>query len=783
MDLAVTEGIHSTDNYDHCLCSTDEGRGCWTAWAAFGRAGSRVFARRFDGQRLLPTERLSDTDRMQAQPVCLPQGEGTAFVWLEKGDNAYHVFARHHDGAALGPGECLHDLPLGAKPWALTAAVDARGDLWVAWEQSVTGRCTIEVARRGSDAAQFALGTLSRYNYRPQLVSLADAGVYVAWDSYVDVAYRVHGCAIGPDGPGDAEPISRAPNWQNRVCLCRDTDGDLWAVWVWTQDVMWRGSIIQQRFALRGARRRAGEWRPLVGPDGGPDIAPLNYGLLTDFTSPPQLGHMGRRLHPMLVAAADRGVWLLHEAKEDDSVSTLSSRGRLSARRSLDGEWSEPVEVAVGQVHYALPHDETVAEEVFLLARDIDVDELHLGRAALSLQLPRVPARARSVDRSGWQDITLPLPAPTGEPEPNRLPGQSGCYELLWGDFHCHSAMSIEMEGEPDELAHYARDKAGLHALTVSDNDHFWNKFTRNNQRYLKDYEWDHVLGNAKVTDEPGRFAMFPGYEMTIGGNCDAERDHRSIMADDDEMAMDNLHLSDPHYSAHRLGPRSLNKDVAECIAWAKERGYLALVHPHNGMWNLTDLDAEWDVDVCAGWMRNIEHFDCIFDRLDEGHAFGFSGSGDSHYRNPGFNGAVTGLWAEGVTRAAVLDALKQRRCYATAGQRLVVEFTIDDCMMGSSLRVRHDPMLKWRVAGEGQEYILRVHRDGRLMHEESFFGETEGGVREHRFLAYRPGRHYYYLEIASPEPVPDYPSNVAHALGARAWTSPIWVEAAGRAL
>ena len=86
--------------------------------------------------------------------------------------------------------------------------------------------------------------------------------------------------------------------------------------------------------------------------------------------------------------------------------------------------------------------------------------------------------------------------------------------------------------------------------------------------------------------------------------------------------------------------------------------------------------------------------------------------------------------------------------------------------------------MLKWRVVGEaGREYILRIHRDGRLMHDDRFIGHTRGERKEFQLRRYRPGRHYYHLEVLSPEPVPQYPGNVAHARGAKAWSTPIWVE------
>ena len=135
------------------------------------------------------------------------------------------------------------------------------------------------------------------------------------------------------------------------------------------------------------------------------------------------------------------------------------------------------------------------------------------------------------------------------------------------------------------------------------------------------------------------------------------------------------------------------------------------------------------------------------------------------------------------------------------------MEFTVNGHMVGNAFAVRpdpdrpppdpympkggasiprahpgaaEDPLLEWRVVGEDQEYILRVLRDGRLIHDERFFRETHGTLKEYRLCQYRPGRHYYHLEVHPPEPIPQYPANVAHAMGAKGWTTPIWVDAEG---
>ena len=720
---------------------------------------------------------------MQARPLCVPIPTGTTFVWFEKVGHTYAIWGRRDNGGELTKPAMLHALPEGAKPWELQAQSDESGSLWLTWAQAVKGKNTVEVLRVAPDGSekQFSVTAASAYNHRPRMVALSEGDIYLIWDAYARGTYDVYGCSIAPSGPSDVAKISRDAVWENKSTICRDRDGSLWAVWVRCQDVMWRDSVIHQRFSLRGARYDGHTWEPLIGSEGEGegDIASLNYGLLTDFSVHPQLGHMGRRLHPILKSAAAGGVWLFYGAKADQGSFTLESKGRLCAQRCVGGKWSEPSNVIEGNVFYELPHNGTVGEEVYLLSRDIELDELHLQKAALSDALPLVPAECRTVDMSGWKDIALPLPEiRRKEHECNQLPGRdSGRYRLFWGDLHVHSAVSIECEGEPDELAHYARDKALIDVLTLSDNDHFWNKFTRKNQCYMRDYEWDHVLANALVTNEPGRFAMFPGYEMTIGGDHRKERNHLSTMADDDEMEREVFHFKDEVRKALAAGKRRTNKDLVECLAWAKKKGYLPLPHAHVNWWTLVDTDVQCAVDVCSAWERNIERYDIYFDYLNQGCKFGFTGSSDSHYRNPGLGGALTGIWAERLDRRSILEALRARRCYATAGQRIVIEFTINDRMVGSSTIVAEDPVLKWRVVGHDQEYILRIHRDGRLMHEDRFIGRAEGELREFKFIECRQGRHYYYLEVLSPALIPDYPSNVAHALGARAWSSPIWVE------
>ena len=798
--LTVTERTYSRDNHDFALCCGAEPGTGWIAWSAYEAAGSRAFARHFGGDCLGPVTPLGQEGQTQSNPVCLPDDDGrTHFVWLEKSLSmtSYRVCERSHAGAELSPARSLYALPDGAIPNTPRAAIDHDGNIWIAWAQAETGQNTVRLLRlggHGSVNAWTVTAGASR-DYRPALCPLADNGILLAWDAYADGSYNVFGCVADASGPGEPMVISNAPEWENRATVCGDVEGQVWCAWVHCADAIWKDSVMHQQYSVRGARFDGRCWHALSSNRDEPELTPLHYGLLTDFDrKPPALGHQGRRLHPMLKAARDGAVWLLYESKADDAAQTLDSRGRLLGMRCAGETWTDPLNVAEGLVHYELPHNNTIEDWTVLAARnidagnsDIDVDEIVLEQTELNENLAPVPAESRSVDLTHWHQIKLPASGfadHAGEEARLRGPSQ-GRYRLIWGDFHVHSVGSVECEGELDELAHYARDKSCIQALTLSDNDHFWNHAVRGNQRWLSDVEWDQNLANAKVMNASGDFAVFPGYEQTIGANTldigrRLLRNHTSVMGADDDMKRDLLHFERRTREALADGRRFSCKDMVECVHWAREKGYYPLPHAHVNWWRLVDPTVQTCCDVTAAWMRNIECFDIYHTYLNQGLKFGFTGSSDSHYRNPGLGGALTGLWVTDVSRPAILDALRARRVYATAGQRILIEFAVNDTFMGAELVVTDDPVLHWRVAAEPDEdYTLRILRDGHPAHELQFKGETSGSFTDEYLLSHRPGQHYYYLEIRSSQPIPDYRSNAAHALGGRAWSTPVWLETA----
>jgi hypothetical protein len=113
---------------------------------------------------------------------------------------------------------------------------------------------------------------------------------------------------------------------------------------------------------------------------------------------------------------------------------------------------------------------------------------------------------------------------------------------------------------------------------------------------------------------------------------------------------------------------------------------------------------------------------------LARGYRLGFVGSGDGHDGHPGLtrlyrgaSGGLAGIYADALTREAVLAALRARRCFATNGPRIVLYVTLDGAPMGSVHRVG-SPGATARLAvqafAEGRFRRIDVIRGDEVVHQ-----------------------------------------------------------------
>ncbi len=355
----------------------------------------------------------------------------------------------------------------------------------------------------------------------------------------------------------------------------------------------------------------------------------------------------------------------------------------------------------------------------------------------------------------------------TLEVESNPLLVSGSAPRVLWADLHGHTALS-DGTGTPDDYFAYARDRAALDVVALTDHDHWGMRFLDAEPEL-----WREIAASAKRHHEPGRFVTVFGYEWTSWlyghrhvlhfGAPDAERFaiRSSVAAEHDEPA--ELWASLAGQPVLTFAHHSAGGPVA--TAWSHRpppelEPVTEIVSVH-GSSEALDSPGVIYSPVPGNFVRDV---------LDTGMRFGFIGSGDGHDGHPGLTrleaaqGGLAAIFAEEHTREAVRAALLARRCYATNGARIWLRFALDGRPMGSVVAGDGGRPHALEIAVLGTAPIERVElvRSGAVLAPIEGGGETSFSALV-ELPALGPGEYVY--------------ARVLQSDGGAAWTTPIYAE------
>ena len=177
------------------------------------------------------------------------------------------------------------------------------------------------------------------------------------------------------------------------------------------------------------------------------------------------------------------------------------------------------------------------------------------------------------------------------------------------------------------------------------------------------------------------------------------------------------------------------------------------------------------NIEVASGWRVFINQPGKIHRDLSDGYEVGFVATSDGHRRNPGTGGGLTGIYAKELTPAAVLEAIRDHRVYATNGARPVIDARANGVFMGRAVESAGDVRLRLEVSSPRPIVRAVLVRDGEEIH--SVGGDNRTVLRCERTDRPGTGFHWYYWRIELDGQSPDYPANIKVAEGHLAWTSP----------
>jgi len=274
---------------------------------------------------------------------------------------------------------------------------------------------------------------------------------------------------------------------------------------------------------------------------------------------------------------------------------------------------------------------------------------------------------------------------------PITIHAQAPVRRRLWGDLHGQTEATVGTNTVSDYFG-FARTYAGLDFACHQGNDF---QVTKEN--------WRETQQETNAANEAGKFVAFLGYEWS--GNTGVGGDHNVIYLRDDESI---------YRSSHALvGDKSdayLDRSNIEAL-YDEMRGHDALVIPHVGgrRADLSRLDSQVVklVEVYSAWGM----FEWMLHKaLRAGHRVGVVANSDGHKCRPGASypgattfgvyGGLTCALADELTKESVFQALQQRRCYATTGQRIWLDVSCSGAGPGSELTVAEPPVVSVSVAG-----------------------------------------------------------------------------------
>ncbi len=308
---------------------------------------------------------------------------------------------------------------------------------------------------------------------------------------------------------------------------------------------------------------------------------------------------------------------------------------------------------------------------------------------------------------------------------------------VFYADLHVHSQDTVGTNDTYYNLS-YGKDAAGLDVLGYTVND--FN---------ITEEKWDEAVGIISRLNQPGQFVCYPGTEWC--GNSAAGGDRNVVFLRDGKPRFP--------FDAHGNSVRSFewNEFTAGTIkpgTWPVDQLWAAyaddpeghLMIPHVGGrrcifdWHHPELERL--TEITSAWGQF--HWNYI-DALARGYRVGASAASDEHQGRCGggapatavfgSRGGLTGVLAKKLDRESIGGALRERRTFATTGERSVASLRQGTIWMGEEAQADFNVPLSYRLLGTaGWEEVSLFDADRciwqRNLHAEAGFSPRRIRIR-----------------------------------------------------
>ncbi|MEO7653409.1 MAG: DUF3604 domain-containing protein, partial [Bryobacteraceae bacterium] len=638
-------------------------------------------------------------------PVLAQDAAGSIIaVWGSRREGVDGIWWRRA-GHDLSLGSELRVSPAGRLETLPSMAAAKNGKLWLAFQTFHNG--SADVAFYGMEGSGWQRmpdpAATPDGEYRPRLAAAPDGAIWCAWDIYTKGKYRVMVRRFDPasgnwgqaeTAPGDGRLDVYAAD------LAFDAAGRLWLAYA-------RNEIEEQAYGLRGPKEGAAPkptTRLAVRETGGAwsHVAPV-AGKDAGFVADGDL--------PRIVADPAGGIWVAWQklpGHVDWKVGAAYYQGGRWIASQVFGE-NEPVPLD-GPPRRADQRASILAGKP--------------GQLTFAYERGRGAFRNRDIF---LREATVTAPADSGDPRLTRLDAESlqpierklrraparlavssvsgDRRQLFFGDLHNHLLVDDGHQGFVDQLFTIHRDRfASDFAASTSHGD--------SNKLLISELAQNDLLTETNL--DPRRFISIPGFEWTQGDFVVPRAGHRHVIY---ETPGGPLYRPTEGYS----------DNIREFVdLMSKTNGLLFAHHVSRASaggtdWSYVNVKVEPAIEMCSSWGRfefyqNPGHIrvpelknSSVQDAWRMGWRLGVIGGSDGHNLFGDRIQGLTGVYAAELTRPALFEAIRKRRCYATTGEPIQLDFRVDGHFMGSELTATEGPLVEGSVEGTSKLVSVEV--------------------------------------------------------------------------
>jgi hypothetical protein len=738
----------------------------WIAWIGYAGGQDRVFVSSLGGRPVAVGK-----PGTYFRTALARQGEQDLWVFTSAREGDDWVLAgSRHDGKRWSEWQPLTATP-GPKMFH-RAVTDSAGRVWLVWQAWTQGRSEIQArcydGQAWSETMTVSANTANAW--QPALAAGEGGRVWAVWDAYDNGSYNIY--LRGYDGKqwGPQQAVTASARFHAHASAAVDAQGRPWVAWEeagpnWGKDT---GFLIRKNAGEALYERR------------GVRIAVLDQGRWSEPEAKFPAGEFDEQ--PQLVRDASGKMWCLfrRRATQMEEVYSPSLKGNRLQQYShweyyataLEGrEWRSPAPAphSAGRNDFRLAAAAAPDGRV-ILAWSSDGRNwakpyppvkngiaagwvAAAGTAAAALRpYTEPPVASTPVHPRETQQLTAIRQA--------RISAQGKIYRIVRGDMHRHTDISFDgdLDGSIWDFYRYTIDAAGFEYSALTDH----------NSGDDSEYLWWVIQKSNDLFYARGRFTPLYGYERSLrfpNGHRNlvfAQRGVRTLARSKEEEAG--------------------TEGAAKLYQYLRRNQGLAMSHTTGTVmgtdWRDNDPELEPLVEIYQGDRMSYEHEGApraprgadkttqpggyaaegfVWNAWAKGYKLGVQASSDHASTHVSY----ACLLVESATREGLLEAIRRRHAYA-ATDNIVLDFRVNDHLMGEAIEAQGPPRATCRVQGTGPIAKIELVKSNQYIYSVKPNRETAEFTYVDKDA--RPGESYYYVRVEQAD-------------GQLAWSSPVWVK------